>query len=633
MIQFKTKYTQLFSALAVSFIIFFLSRLFLYLSYFDYFSTLTLQETLLSFFTGFRVDMAEIFTFTFILWILHLLPYRFTLNKNYRVFLGSIWGIFIAFITYFNIADTLYFGFVNRHLSNELSVIGNDVGILFDMAINYYPVATVVSSAIFILIVYIFMKIFGADILDKRLKSNYKILFLALIIAFLGIRGKVTGISFGISDAFSTPKLASGNLALNGFFCFYRSGKSSSINHSKIKVDDAVAFIKDNLSSSNLCYVDNNYPLLKAFQDNKKTNYNVVIVLIESLSAKYLDSLMHNNLGVTPNLDKLADSGILFTNFYANGQRSIEGITSIFTSIVQPVGLEPFGEGLELYNPSYIAKIANENGYTTLSMQSSPRGSYKVDALSALAGFKYYYGSEDIPHVGDEISKPYFGAWDGDMFKFLASKLHTLKEPFLAFTFTASTHAPYHLPGKKWQKYEHSTKTENGFLNTLNYVDSQIGEFINRVKNEKFFDRTIFIFTADHANKAKIVKKDNLSSNEKFLASFHIPLIIYAPKIFKAKRVSTLGSHIDIFPTILDMLNITTPFSSVANSLFDNGVKNRVVFVKKGDSIGVTDLKGSVFYNFNQFLDDKNSTNMLKKELLSIDSAQANLLKSGKWNR
>jgi len=629
--QFKNYYTQVFSALSVSFIIFFLTRVFLYISYFDYFNTLSISELLLAFFTGFRVDMAEIFTFTFLLWFALLMPFKAVSNLKYRVFIGLIWSVFIGAIAYFNIADTLYFGFVNRHLSDELSVIGNDVGILVDMALNYYLFATIVTTVLFLFNLYIFFKIFSADVLNKNLNKNWGVLFLILIVAFLGIRGKVSGISFGISDAFSSPKLASGNLALNGFFCFYRSGKRSSLNHSKIPLQKALKIVKSDMNSSKIKYIDSNYPLLKSFNYTNKKPYNVVIVLIESLSAKYLDELSHNNLKVTPNLDKLAKDGILFTNFYANGQRSIEGITSVFTGVVQPVGLEPFGEGLELYNPSYLAQIANQNGYHTISMQSSPRGSYKVDALSALAGFSKYYGAEDMPHLGNEIGKPHFGVWDGDMFKFLASKLHTIKEPFLAFTFTASTHAPYHSPGKEWEKYKHSTQTENGFLNTLNYVDTQIGEFMKAMKKEPWFDRTIFIFTADHANKTPLTKKLNLKQKTRLLAGFHIPLIIYAPKILKSKKDLTLGSHIDIFPTILDVLHINTPFATIGNSLFDSSIKNRFVFVKKGDSIGITDLKGSLFYNFNVFLDENNSSKLLKNIILSLDSIQVNLLKKNKF--
>jgi len=633
-LHFKNRYTQVISAIFLSFLLFFLVRLYFYLSYFNYFNTLTAYETFLSFFMGIRVDTAEIFTFTSLIWLALLIPFKFTLYKPYRTTLGLIWGVLIAAIVFFNIADSLYFGFVNRHLSDELNVIGNDVGILFSMAYDYYFYQTIVGFTIFFSIIYLFFKLFNSEISNKEIRQREWLnMLLLIIIAFVGIRGKIHDISFAISDAFAVNKLASGNLALNGFFCYYRSGDRHSVNHSGIELNKAVQNIKNNLSSQKISYIDAKYPLLKEFKEPKTQKYNVVIVMIESLSGQYLDALAHNNYQVTPNLDEMSNNGLLFTNFYANGQRSLEGITSIFTGIVQPYGFESIGGGLELYNLSYLGVMAQKNGYSTLSMQSGDRGSFRVDKISALAGFKEYYGSEDYQRTGEEEGEAKEDSWDGDMLRHLSSKLHTIKEPFISFAFTATTHAPYYSPGKKWEKYPHSTETEEGFLNTLNYTDSQIGEFMTRAKKEPWFDRTIFIFTADHCNHAKLDNAKKITTKkELFLPEFHIPLIIYAPKIFQGKKIDKIGSHVDILATIVNFLGWKGVFTSIDNSLLDETVNKRVAFVRKGGTIALTDGKGAVHYNYKTFLDGEgNATKELQDLLLSIDTAQAKLLKQTKW--
>ena len=631
--NFKNRYTQVISATLFSFFLFLVVRLYFYFSYQEYFSNLTLLETFQSFLMSFRVDAAIIFTFTSLLWLALLLPFKFTTNKIYRTVLGALWGIIIASIVFFNIGDSLYFGFVNRHISNELSVIGNDVGILVDMAIDYFLYQAIFSAVIFFSIIYLFYKLFSATILNKNVSTKeWLYIPLIIIIAFIGIRGKVNGISFGISDAFAVNKVASGNLALNGFFCYYRGGNRQDINHAAIGIDDALKTVKNELSSDKIKYVKNDFPLMRHYKNSAQKNYNVVIILIESLSAQYLDAISHNKYGVTPTLDKMAKEGLVFTNFYANGQRSLEGITSIFTGITQPVGFESLGEGLELYNPSYLGKIAKENGYATLSMQSSDRGSFRVDKLSKLAGFEDYYGAEDMPSSGVEAGKPHFGQWDGNMFRFLSSKLHTIKEPFISFAFTASTHVPYYSPGEQWEKYPHSTKTEKGFLNTVNYVDTQINEFMERSKKEPWFDNTIFIFTADHCNHTKLKDIIKTDKKEVLLSEFHIPLIVYAPKIFEAKKIDIVGSHDDIPMSILDILGLKNNFASISQSLFDESVKSRFAFVKMGNSIALTDGKGAVHYNFKNFLDGEgNSSKNLEDLLLSIDSVQSALLKQSKW--
>jgi len=583
---------------------------------------------------GLRVDTAEIFTFSSLIWLALLIPFKFTLYRPYRAVLGTVWGILIASIVFFNIGDSLYFGFVNRHLSDELNVIGNDVGILFHMAYDYFFYQTIAGTLIFFTIIYLFFKLFSAEILNREIRQReWFNMLLLIIIAFVGIRGKIHDISFAISDAFAVNKLASGNLALNGFFCYYRSGDRHSVNHSGIELDAALANIKKSLSSEKMQYIDTQYPLLRELQSPKPQKHNVVIIMIESLSAQYLDALSHNNYGVTPNLDAMSKNGLLFTNFYANGQRSLEGITSLFTGIVQPYGFESIGGGLELYNLSYLGVMAQNNGYSTLSMQSGDRGSFRVDKISALAGFTEYYGSEDYKRTGEEEFDALEDSWDGDMLRDLSSKLHKRKEPFISFAFTATTHAPYYSPGKKWEKYPHSTESRNGFLNNLNYVDSQIGEFMQSAKKEPWYDNTIFIITADHCNHAKAAKSESSSAKIKYLLpEFHIPLIVYAPKILEAKEINKVGSHVDILATLVDFLGWSGSFTSVDNSLFDESVKKRVAFVRKGGTISLTDGKGAVHYNYSTFLDGEgNATKELENLLLSIDTAQAKLLKSTKW--
>ncbi|WP_373036180.1 LTA synthase family protein [Sulfurimonas sp.] len=582
---------------------------------------------------GIRVDIALIFTFTSIIWLILLLPFKFTTDKKYRSSLGVLWGAILGGIIFFNIGDILYFGFVNRHLNNELSLIGNDVGILVDMVVDFYLLQTILGTLFYFLIVYFFYRVFNTDIQNKNIRQReWANMLLVIIISFIGIRGKLDGISFGTSDAFAVNKVSSGNLALNGFFCYYRGGTIQCTDHSAVKPQEAIQRVKKSLNSEKFEFIDSSFPLMRKSRNTTKKGYNVVIIMIESLSARYLDELAHNNFKVTPTLDKLAKEGQLFTNFYANGQRSQEGITTIYTGLTQPVGFENLGEGLELYSPSYLGDMAHKNGYSTLAMQSSDRGSFRVDKLSALAGFREYYGAEDIERTGDETGQPNYGAWDGNSLRFLSSKLKTIKEPFVSFCFTASTHSPFYSPGKKWEKYPHDVKSENGFLNTLNYVDVQIKEFMQRSKKEPWFDNTIFIFTADHANQTKISNEKNVNTANTYLPEFHIPLIIYAPKIIEPKRSDIISSHSDIIPTIIDILGWKNPFTTIGNSLFDKSVKNRFAFVKMGSIVGLSDSDGSIYYNFKDLISKKGSISDENKQLLlSIDSAQAYLLKNSKW--
>ena len=609
-------------------------RVFLYFTYSFYFSDLTTAELLASFFMGLRIDLAIISLFTSVLWLLLLLPVQFTFKHYYRKTLGLIFGFIVASIIYFNIADVYYFGYVNRHIVNELALLGNDITPFVNMAINLYLFPLLVGIAIFLSILFIFYKIYSAKIINKELHSKqWSIVFLVILVAFLGIRGKISGKSFSIADAFAVKKLSSGNLALSGTYTVYRSAKHTDVDHYKTAPNDAIKFLKKAILSKKFTFTDTNYPLMRELNKPKIRQHNVVIIAIESLSAKYVDALAHNNFKVTSTLDSLASQGQLYTNFYANGQRSQDGITTIYTGIIQPVGFEPIGSGLELYGLSYLGNIAKTNGYSTLAMQSSKRRSFRVDVVSKLAGFDEYYGAEDIPKTGDEEGKPQFGIWDGDSFRFLSTKLNKMEEPFLSFFFTSATHAPYYLPNKRYALYKHDNKSETGYLNTLNYVDIQIKEFIQRAKQQTWFDNTIFIFTADHvASSGDAKNAKQIKSSDAVLPNYHIPLIIYAPKIFKPLRSNILASHADIIPSLIDLLGWKSNFTMIGQSIFDKSVSKRFAFVKAGNVIGLGTKNGALFYNYKDFVGiDSNTSYKDKKLLLSIDSAQAFLLKSSKW--
>ena len=221
--------------------------------------------------------------------------------------------------------------------------------------------------------------------------------------------------------------------------------------------------------------------------------------MLESFSAKFVDSFTNSHLGVTPYLDFLSNHGVKFVNAYANGMHSIIGIGAILAGVVPPINTDLyFGKGLESSNFSYIGSIFKKNGYHTLAMQSSNRHSFRVDSITKMAGFDKYFGAEDFKthqHNEDKNKMPFYGTWDGDMFNRFFTEINKLQEPFLAFTFTATTHFPFYLPSKKYEIYPHSDQNLNGFLNTMYYTDCMIQDFMHKAQTAKWFKNTIFIYT------------------------------------------------------------------------------------------------------------------------------------------
>jgi len=633
----RNQFTQIISLLLFTLVVMMLIRVTLYNFYPDDFSNLSSSELFASFVMGLRVDIITIFTFSS-LFILLLL---FIKNAKIRGIIATLWALVLTMIFVLSFSDVLYFDYIHRHMANEIFNLGNDMDIIFGMAFGSmlpYTIAATLLSALFIYATY---KIFSKELQNFISGKKLALLsFVTLLTLFLGIRNTLHGKSFGVTDAYAVNKVSSGNLALNGFFTIYRTTKSS-LKHNLLPLDKAVKITQEALYTPNAPFIDKEYPLMRHYAKKERKKYNVVIVLLESFGAEHIDGFTrYKELNITPYFKKLSNEGLKFTKFYANGYRSIFGIASIFAGITIPAGADYLGRGLELSNFSYLGRVAKQNGYSTLSMQASNRRSYRVDAVSKLAGFDAYYGAEDMPNVEsvDEGRAPITGTYDYNMLNFYHQKLNEMKEPFLGFAFTESTHSDFHLPSAKFERYPHDLKNYNGSLNAHIYADNAIERFMESVKKEPWFDRTIFIFTSDHGSGNAlnpIAKK--YRPDDKPLASiehFRIPLIIYAPKIFKAREIKTLGSQNDIFPTIVDMLGWSADISVMGNSLFDTQVHKRFVYFFAGSLIGLITDDGYIKYNFKnvvEFGGDKSKKEQIKELLFGVDTAEAQLIEKNRW--
>lgn len=643
--MFKNRYTQTFTAIILSLLILSSLRIFFYFKYQYFFEDLTFYEIFISFIFGLRVDIITLFTFVGIFILLLLLPFKFTFNIYYRGFLAILWSLVFISILALCIADIIYFEFSQRHVSNELLSLADDMNIIFDMAFGSLMYYTITSFIIFILLTLLFVKIFKSTLKNQFLrKRDYFYFFLIILMLFAGIRNSFERKSFGIVDAYAVSKTSSGVLAINGFYSFYRTlgvyqgGKRINL----MNFEEAQSIAKEFLKSDKFIFTNDDYPAQRALKTKENKNqYNIVIVLLESWGAEHIDGFTkYKELNVTPYFKKLSNEGLKYTNFYANGYRSIYGITSIYTGITLPAGFQYLGNGLELTNLSYLGQIAKENGYSTIAAQSSNRRSYRVDSVSKLSAFDEFYGAEDMPNV-EKIEagrKPDTGTYDFNMFDFMHKKLNSQKEPFLSFMFTSTNHSDFHLPSSKFERYPQDLKNYNGYLNSLIYVDNAIERFIENIKKEPWFDNTIFIFTADHGhgNALDNIGRD-LRLNDKpepYIEHYRIPLLIYAPKIFEPKVNDILGSQNDIMPTIIDLLGFKNSFSAMGNSLFDESSKKRFVYTFGGDSIGLIRDKCYILFNYKDVTNSNCKDDEIKEfeeELKAIDSFESYLLNKNKW--
>lgn len=615
--------TLLLASAAVT--VFSLSRCALFIAYRPYFAELSAAQILFGFANGVRFDLSISLTFLALPLVMINLPGAFFRDTRWTMAWGWMAYAILLGGCLILAGDIAYFGEVWRHTATELFLLGNDAGYLFDMAFGVY----LPQLALFVLFAAALGALWKKIVHMSEPPPEYAVLkFLLLVLClFIGIRGSASDKPLGTIDAFSRGNAVLANLMLNGAFTAY---------HSALHADSTDLHLMPlNEAEAVLSLASDDYPMQKSYASAAPTGYNIVFVLMESWGVKYVDSFGHNNYGVTPNFDRLAAHGLKFTNFYAAGQRSITGIQATVTGVPPIEGIPTLGFGLEVSNISKLGTIAARHGYDTIFLQASRRRSFMVDAIAGATGFAEYYGMEDYPRL---LNYPDFSAsksgWDYETLFFLKARLDKSKKPFVAYLFTGTTHTPYPPLGKQWEIKTAAAASEEGFLNTLNYADWSIGEFMKAAEKEPWFAKTIFIFTADHAQ----VHYGNGGGG--YREKFNTPFLVYAPEIFKEpKVVTTVGGQLDVMPTIIDLLGFNDSFSAMGDSLFRK--TRQRTFCNEGRVVGIITDKGFLTSSLNDRLETgyfegtapQGYFDGLEKELLAENQITFSLLRANHWAR
>jgi phosphoglycerol transferase MdoB-like AlkP superfamily enzyme len=411
-------------------------------------------------------------------------------------------------------------------------------------------------------------------------ESNYKTkLLLFLVVSFFlfwGARGSLTTKRpINASNAIFCSDQMTNSLGLNSFYTVAFAAYSMK-NEGDVKkygkMDELEAYNRVKKYMDVTEFLPGEVPFLHLQKpDVSQPNYNVVVFLQESLGAEYVGCL--NGLPLTPELDKLSKEGLLFTNLYCTGTRSVRGIEQVTAGF--------------LPNPSEsIVKLSgSQQGFFTLA-DAFGRHNYDTSFIyGGMANFDNmasFFNGNGFKNIIDETDfdadgKKYAmkGTW-GYSDEDLAVKANEYykslgKKPFFSLMFSTSNHEPFEFPDGRIKLYE---QPKNTVHNAMKYADFSIGKFFELAKKEAYFKNTIFVVIADH--NTRTYGKNLVPVNK-----FHIPALIIAPNIEKGITYDNLASQMDIPSTVLALSGITTKTPMVGRNLLKlpKGTKGRTIML------------------------------------------------------
>lgn len=351
-----------------------------------------------------------------------------------------------------------------------------------------------------------------------------------------------------------TPRGLGGNayqreLASNGPFQFFAAFRNNELDYQQFYAtlpdQEVASLLRAEVQEPNARFVGSDPLDIRRIIDNpgRPKRMNVVLVTIESLSAKYLGSF-GDNRGLTAHLDELRKNSLSLSNFYATGTRTDRGLEAITLSIPPTPGR------------SIVKRIGREAGYASLGQQFNAQGYDSVfiyggrgyfDNMNAFfAGNGYRIVDQSSLSEADMTFQNAWGMSDEDIYTQtlkVADADHAAGKPFFLQLMTTSNHRPYTYPGGRID-----IPSGDGREGAVKYTDHAIGQFLAQARQRPWFDRTLFVFVADHT--AGSAGKEDLP-----VANYHIPLFIYAPAFIEPREVSEVVSQIDLAPTLLGLLN------------------------------------------------------------------------------
>lgn len=521
--------------------------------------------------TGLRFDLSVVSLFCVPLWLWIVLAPEPWVSRASTVYASCVLGL----IALSELAGMAYFRYYDFRLNYLVLEHGTDPEVLKTIWADFPVVRIMLGSLVVAWGAY-----HGFRHLERKLHElastrigvkptlqRWLLPWLLLPLLALGIRGSLGHRGINPSLAAVSPDRVINEIAGSGVFnLIYEFEQKLEGSYVKVAslyppLPDAEALqeTRSLLATQGHFVDDAKNELLREIQNPERAKpLNVVFVVMESFTG-FLVHSVGGKYDLAPGFDALAQEGILFTNCYATGERTVQGLEGSIASFPPLPGVSIVRRPEATAGFATLGHVLAERGYVT-------RFYYGGDGLfDQMRGFFQHNGFEDFIEQADFENPVFVSEWgvsDEDLFAKANQdfeKLHHEGKPFFASLLTVSLHSPWKYPDGRIEPLPSNFAVPKGYeyeeLNNFRYADYAIGKFIRDAKQLSYFDDTLFVFVGDHGVH---LRGRNLIPSEEY----QVPALFLAPKHLAPERIERVTSQLDLAPTILGILGGTyrSPF-------------------------------------------------------------------------
>ncbi|MBN1339761.1 MAG: LTA synthase family protein [Bacteroidales bacterium] len=440
------------------------------------------------------------------------------------------------------------------------------------------------------------------------IRKNYIVSAIVVLVLpavlFTGLRGGIQEIPIVQSQSYYSKHNILNLAATNSGFNFIHSLNEYSKDRSENpyvffeegKAGDIVRALHEVKSDTTIIFLKESMP-------------NIVLIILESWSADLIESLGGMS-GITPEFREIEKQGVLFTDIYASGSRSEQGMAAIFSGFpAHPLSVVTYQPDKYPGLPGLNKKL-KEAGYSSTFYFG---GQLIYGNIKSYIYYNEFDRIFDIENLPEDMPGGKLGVHDAFMFEKMKDDAGKVKKPFLSAIFTVSTHSPFDMPMKIREFWEE--KYQNLYLNSAFYTDSCIGAFFREASSEPWFKNTLFILMPDHSH-------DSYKKWDYHSPPYHRTFFLFAGDVvkpeFQGKTIRGTGSQVDFPATLLAQLGLEHSAFTWSKNLM-NPYAPRFASISFEEGIGWTEGGKYFFYEprFDRFYcrqpDDDTSDSIVMK--------------------
>jgi phosphoglycerol transferase MdoB-like AlkP superfamily enzyme len=361
---------------------------------------------------------------------------------------------------------------------------------------------------------------------------------------------------------------------------------------------------------------------------------NIILFTLESTSAQYL-SVYGANHDTTPNLVAETKHSLLFERAYAHVGYTFCSFMSLVYSVYPGLPWK-YQPGFDRPMHKALVGSLKERNYRSAFFSAAFPTWGGMDYMAKKAGFQKVFAPRDLA-PDEKITS--WGCEDAPMMDGLLNWIsEDASRPFFALAWTNQTHHPYTVADEPpaivfEENGKPVTPDKNRYLNAIRQSDHQLGRLFQFLREKNLDQNTLVIITGDHGEAFGTPHPTMGHGSALFDENLRVPMIFWGPGFYAGQRETKPIGHVDINPTLAQMLGTPIPKAWQGCSILSPNHPGRVYMIadRDGFQFGVMDnsLK-SIFYataGYEQMFDLK-SDPLEQKNLAYKEKDKASELRS-----